>query len=132
MTEVTCRPANGSRYPRWTLIELIPMHLLQRHRLFVAAGGITLAFAVVSLTAHKGLGLTAFADLVGLAGMLAAAVITLVNAATRPHPERSFWALTTLSFGLWACNQGVWTFHEIVLQQPMPEPCFCDIILFFH
>ena len=39
------------------------MSLFQRHRWFVAAAGITLAFAVVSLTAHKGDALTAFADL---------------------------------------------------------------------
>jgi signal transduction histidine kinase len=108
------------------------MPLLLRHRWFVAAGGLTLAFAAVSLTANKGLGLTAFADIVGLAGMLAAAAITLVNALTRPHPERGFWALTTVAFALWACNQGAWTFREIILQQPMPEPYFFDIILFFH
>jgi signal transduction histidine kinase len=108
------------------------MHLLQRHRWFVAAGALTLAFAAVSLTANKGLRLTAFADIVLLAGMLAAAAITLVNALTRPHQERGFWALTILAFALWACNQGAWSFREIVLQQPMPEPYFFDIILFFH
>src|SRR5882724_4755048 len=108
------------------------MPLLQRHRWFVAAAGITLAFAAVSLTAHQGLGLTAIADFVGLAGMLAAAAITLVNAATRPAEERSFWALITIGFTLWACNQAAWTNREIITRQPVPEPYFFDIILFFH
>jgi signal transduction histidine kinase len=108
------------------------MHLLQRHRWFAAAGGLTLAFAAVSLTAHKGPGLTAFGDLVGLAVMLAAAAFSLANAATRPHPERSFWALTALAFALWASNQAAWVFREIIQQQPMPEPYFFDIILFVH
>jgi signal transduction histidine kinase len=108
------------------------MSLLHRHRWFIAAAGITLAFASVSLTAHRGLALTAFADITGLAAMLSAAAITLVNAANRPVEERSFWALTTLGFALWACNQAAWTFHEIVLHQTPPEPYFFDIILFFH
>ena len=46
------------------------MSLFQRYRWFVAAAGITAAFAVVSLTAHKSPALTAFADLFGLALML--------------------------------------------------------------
>jgi signal transduction histidine kinase len=108
------------------------MSLLQRHRWFVAAAGITVAFAAVSLTARQGPALTAIADIVGLAGMLAAAATSLVNAVSRPREERSFWALTTLGFALWACNQFAWSFHEIVLHQSPPEPYFFDIILFFH
>jgi signal transduction histidine kinase len=108
------------------------MLLLQRFRWFVAAAGITLAFAVVSLTARPGLVLTGIADVVGLAGLLAAASITLFNAATRAREERSFWAMITTGFGLWACNQAAWTYREIVLRQPVPEPYFFDIILFFH
>jgi len=108
------------------------MPLLQRQRWFVAAAGITVAFAAVSLTARQGPVLTAIADIVGLAGMLAAAAITLVNALSKPREERSFWALTTVGFALWACNQAAWTIHEILLHQSPPEPYFFDIILFFH
>ncbi|HET6179976.1 MAG TPA: HAMP domain-containing sensor histidine kinase [Candidatus Sulfotelmatobacter sp.] len=108
------------------------MGLFQRHRWFVAAAGITLAFGAVSLTAHKSAGLTAFADLAGLAMMLAAAAITLANAITRPPQERSFWALMTLGFSLWASNQAAWANREILLHQPIPDPYFFDIILFFH
>jgi signal transduction histidine kinase len=108
------------------------MHLLRRHRWFVAAAGTTLAFAVVSLIAHPGVALTAFADLAGLAGMLAAAAITLRNSSTRPREERSFWLLTTLGFALWASNQASWVLREVVLRQSVPEPNFFDIILFFH
>jgi len=108
------------------------MSLLQRHRWFVAAAGITLAFAVVSLTAHKSNGLTTFADLAGLALMLSAAAITLTNALTRPPQERSFWALLTLAFLVWASNQAAWTYWETVVRRPIPDPFFFDIILFFH
>jgi signal transduction histidine kinase len=108
------------------------MSLLRRHRWFCAAAGISLAFTVVSLTAHKSAALTAFADILGLALMLAAASITLVNALRRPGQERGFWALMTLGFGLWACNQAAWSRSEVLLHRDIPTPYFFDIILFFH
>jgi len=114
------------------LIQLTWMSLLRRHRWFVAAAGITLAFAAVSLTAHKSATLTVFADFACLAMMLAAAGATLINALRRPSRERSFWALLTFGFSLWACNQASWAYWEVVLRQPFPDPYFFDIILFFH
>jgi len=108
------------------------MTLFQRHRWFVAAAGIALAFAVVSLAAHKSTGLTAFADVGGLLVMLIAAGVMLASAIRSPSPERGFWVLMTLGFSLWACNQGAWAHSEIVLRQPIPDPYFFDIVLFFH
>jgi signal transduction histidine kinase len=108
------------------------MSPFRRHRWFVAAAGITLACAAVSLTVPKGPGLTAFADLFGLLIMLVAAGAALANALSRPGQGRSFWALMTMGFLLWACNQGSWAYWEILRQRPIPDPCFFDIILFFH
>ena len=108
------------------------MSLLRLHRWFVAAAGITLAFAVVSLTAHKSPGLTAFADLAGLALMLTTAVITLANAFRRPRQERSFWFLMALGFSLWASNWFAWTILEVVQHRDVPDPFVFDIVLFFH
>jgi signal transduction histidine kinase len=108
------------------------MGLLQRHRWFVAAGGLTLFFAAVSLTARKGPDLTACADLVGLAAMLVAAVAMLANALKRPGPQRSFWILMALGFALWACNQAVWAYDEILEHHAVSNPCVHDLVLFFH
>jgi signal transduction histidine kinase len=108
------------------------MSLLARHRWFVAAAGITLAFAGVSLLSHKGPSLTAFADLAGLFLMLTAAGVALSNAWSQPGQRRSFWALMTLGFLLWATNQIAWTVWETVLHRPIPDPFFFDIIVFFH
>jgi signal transduction histidine kinase len=108
------------------------MSMFQRHRWFVAAAGTTLAFAAVSLTAHKSAGLTSFADIAVLALMLAGTAITLANTFTRPGQERSFWALMTLGFSLWACNQVAWSRSEVWLHRDIPDPFFFDIILFFH
>src|SRR5229473_2533858 len=108
------------------------MSLFRRHRWFVAAAGITLAFAGVSLAAHPSLGLTAFGDIFGLLVVAAAAAIALANALSKPGMERSFWALLALGLFLWTFNQAAWALCETILHRPVPDPYFADIILFFH
>jgi len=109
------------------------MGLLRRHRWFFAAAGITLAFAAVSLFAHRpSPALTAFADLTGLALMLAALGVCAANALARPRQERSFWALMVLALLLWTSNQFAWNLWEIVFRRPIPDPFVFDIVLFFH
>src|SRR5579859_1549624 len=108
------------------------MSLFQRYRWFFAAAGITLVFAVVCLFGHKSSGLTAFADLAGLGLMLAATGVMVANAASSPGQARSFWTLMTFGFLLWVANQAAWSYQEIVLHKPIPDPFFFDIILFFH
>jgi signal transduction histidine kinase len=108
------------------------MGLLRRHRWFVAAAGVTLAFAVVSLLSHPGPRLTAAADIVGLVLMLAALGVALANAWSQPAQQRSFWTMLAFAFALWTTNQAAWTIREVILRQPIPDPFFFDIILFFH
>src|SRR5438270_2740532 len=108
------------------------MSLFRRHRWFVTAAGITLAFAVVSLAVHPSQRLTAFADIFGLLVVATAAAIALVNAFSKPGMERSFWALLALGLFLWTFNQAAWAVCETILHRPVPDPYFADIILFFH
>src|SRR5579864_8264597 len=108
------------------------MSLSGPHRWFVAAGAITLAYAGVSLLVGEGTGLTQFADIAGLVIMLVAAGVTFENARRRPGQERSFWVLMTMGFALWTCNQGAWFGYELLLHRKLPDPCFFDVILFFH
>ena len=96
------------------------MSPFQRHRWFIAAAGITLSFAVVSLTAHKNLGLTAFADLAALAAISIFLAATLRNAITRPGPERSFWALLAFGGCLWVSNQVAWVIPSSYNASPSP------------
>ncbi len=108
------------------------MSPFRRHRWFLAAAGITLAFAVVSFVARPGDQLTAVSDLTGLFLLLAAAGAALANIRLRPSHERSFWGLMALGFALWATNQGAWCHSEILLRRAIPDPYVFDIILFFH
>ena len=64
--------------------------------------------------------------------MLMAAGVMLASAMRKPAPERSFWVLMAMGFSLWACNQAAWAHSELVLHQPIPDPYFFDIVLFFH
>src|SRR5579859_683607 len=108
------------------------MSLLQRHRWFLAAAGITLLVAGVCVSGHKSPALTAFADLTGLFLMLAGVAITIANAWTRPPQERSFWILMALGYLLWVSNQSAWTISELILHRDIPDPFLFDIFLFFH
>ena len=109
------------------------MGLVRRHRWFLSAAGITLAFAVVCLAAHgPSPAVTAFADLAGLALMLVAVGVCAGNALSGPRQERSFWALMVFAFLLWTSNQVAWSLLEIVFHRPIPDPFVFDIILFFH
>src|SRR5271156_5792218 len=108
------------------------MNLFRLHRWYVVAAGITLAYAAVSLVAPRGHGLTAFGDIFVLLLMLSGGVVTLANARSAARLERRFWALMAFGFFLWSFNQASWAYREGILQLPIPDPYFPDIILFFH
>jgi signal transduction histidine kinase len=108
------------------------MSPLARHRWFIAAAGTTLAFACVSLVAHKGPALTAFADWFGLILMLIGTCVAVSNLWSGSRQQRSFWALIALGFLLWLTNQAAWSLWETVLKRPIPDPFLFDIIVFFH
>lgn len=117
---------------RLTTLKWGRMSPFSRHRWFAAAAGITLAFAGVSLLAHKSFALTVFADLAGLVLMLIAAGSSLSNALSRPGPQGSFWTLIAFGLSLWVSNQTAWCYFEIFRHQEIPDPFFFDIMLFFH
>lgn len=108
------------------------MSFFSRHRWFLAAAGVTLAFALVCLTAPHSPALTAFSDIYGLILMLAGLAVAIRNAWRHPGQERTFWALVALGFLFWIGNQAAWTIWETVLRRPIPDPFLFDIVLFFH
>jgi signal transduction histidine kinase len=108
------------------------MNLLRLHRWYVAAAGITLAFAAVSLIMPRGPSLIAFGDIAFLLLMLGGGAVMLAKSAAATRLERRFWALMALGFFLWCFNQASWTYREVLLHAGIPVPFFADVVEFFH
>ena len=108
------------------------MSLFRRNRWFVLAGGITFAFAVVSLTVPRGPVLTGISDIGYLLLSLVGGVAMLANAWSERGANRRFWALMGSGCLLWVCNQVAWVYFEIVRRTTFPDPSFMDLFLFLH
>src|ERR1700683_2020652 len=108
------------------------MSLFGRNRWFALAGGMTLAFAAVSLTVPRGPALTAISDVVYLLLMLAVSVAMLANAWSAQGVKRHFWALMASGCILWACHQAGWVYYELVRRSTVPNPWFMNAFLFLH
>jgi signal transduction histidine kinase len=107
------------------------MSLLRRHLWFAAAAGITLAFAIVSLTAHPSPTYATVADCFVFGLMLAVSAVMFFNVTTKSELERGFWILMAIGFALWTLNQSFWVYRDL-LHLGIPTMYFADIILFFH
>ncbi len=108
------------------------MSLFGRNRWFVLAGGITLAFAVVSVALPRGPALTGIFDIGYFLLTLAVGVAMLANAWSERGANRRFWALMGSGCLLWACNQGGWVYFEVWRHTTFPDPSFMDLFLFLH
>jgi signal transduction histidine kinase len=108
------------------------MSLLRQHRWYVAAAGITLAFAVVSLTVPPGRALTAISNIAYLFLILTACVAMFSNAWSAQGANRRVWALMGAGCILWAFHQSAYVYYEVVRQATLPDPWFMDVVLFFH
>lgn len=108
------------------------MSPFQRHRWFVLAGAVTLAFGAVSAMMPRGLLLTAIFDVGGLLTTLAVAAIMLANARSERGANRRFWALMGAGCVLWTFSQAAWVYFEVWLHTSFPDPSFVDLFLFLH
>jgi signal transduction histidine kinase len=108
------------------------MSLFGRHRWFVLAGGITLAFAVVSVALPRGPALTAICDVGYFLLTLVVGVATLANAWSEQGANRRFWGLMGSGCLFWAFNQGAWVYFEVWRRITFPDPSFVDLFLFLH
>jgi signal transduction histidine kinase len=108
------------------------MSLSGRHRWFVLAGGITLAFAVVSLTVPRGPLLTAISNVGYLLLMLGLCAAMLANAWSTQGANRRFWALMGAGCILWVSHQAGWVYYEVLRRTAVPDPWIMDVFLFLH
>jgi signal transduction histidine kinase len=108
------------------------MSVFGQKRWFVLAGGITLAFAVMSATVPRGPALTAIVDVAYLVFTLVVGGVMLANAWPAQGSNRRFWALMGSGCILWACNEAAWVYFEALRRTAFPDPSFMDVFLFLH
>ncbi len=105
---------------------------LRRHRWFVLAGAITLAFAMVSLAVPRGLVLTAISDVGYFLLILSVGVAMFFNAWSMRGVTQRFWILMGAGCILWASNLAAWTYYEVLRRTNVPIVSFMDVFLFLH
>jgi len=90
------------------------------------------SYAVASLLLPPGPGLTAFGDVAQCLVPLFANAGLLLNAASPDWRKNSFWMLLALGCTMWLAGQLLWTYFEIYLYRPTPNPFPGDPIFFLH
>lgn len=131
VTSVTCDSRQGSPIrPSWAIVwgvaSLRPISWL-------AIGGLmVLAFALACAYAPNPLARTALGDLVPLFLLAFTFLLSVKNArASRGH-VRLFWSLMAAGLLMWSFSQACWTWYEVVMRKPVPDPNPGDIVLFLH
>jgi signal transduction histidine kinase len=99
---------------------------------FVCAAGLLLAFAAAPTVFPYPFFRVVMGDLIPLLVLAAASFVSFKNATDSHGHTRLFWSLVTAGMAMWCFNQGCWTWYEVVLRQPVPDPIEADIVLFLH
>jgi signal transduction histidine kinase len=100
---------------------------------FLFAGvGLLLAFAVAPVIFPNPLFRVAMGDTVPLLVITAAFILSARNAFDSRGHTRLFWSLMAAGMGMWSFSQAGWTWFEVVLHKPLPDPFPGDVVLFLH
>jgi signal transduction histidine kinase len=75
---------------------------------------------------------TVMGDLVPQVIIAAAFFVSTRNAFDSRGHTRLFWSLIAAGMGMWCFNQACWTWFEVVIHKPLPDPFPGDIVLFLH
>jgi signal transduction histidine kinase len=71
-------------------------------------------------------------DVVPLLAIMAAFIVSARNAFDSRGHTRLFWSLMTAGMAMWCFNQACWTWFEVVVGKPLPDPFGGDVVLFLH
>lgn len=89
-------------------------------------------YGAVSLAAGRGDALTAFGDVVQCLVPLLAVTTLLWNASSTDWRRNLFWTMLAVGCALWMFGQLMWTYFEVGLHQPVPNPFLGDVVFFLH
>ena len=94
--------------------------------------GLLLAFALAPVVFPSPFFRVAMGDLVPLLVLAAAFIVSARNAFDSRGHTRLFWGLMTTGMAMWGFNQACWTWFEVLVQKPLPQPFQGHIVLFLH
>lgn len=104
----------------------------KRHWRMACLIGITLIYAVVSLTQPAGFALLAFGDIAQFLLLFLACLLMVANTVSARGQIRVFWGLMAAGCLLWSTSLALWTLYEVILRRGIPDPFIGDAILFVH
>jgi len=94
--------------------------------------GLLLAFVLAPVVFPSPLFRLAMGDGVPLLVITAAFILSARNAFDSRGHTRLFWSLMTAGMAMWCFNQACWTWFEVVIRKPLPDPFGGDVVLFLH
>ena len=95
--------------------------------------GLTLTItAAMAMAQSQAFHVTAFSNITALLLLFVATFVMAKNGVAEQGSTRGFWILMATGFAFWASNQAGWTWYEVVLRRPIPDPFFGDALLFLH
>lgn len=98
----------------------------------LSAIGLLLVFALAPVVFPNPAFRVAMGNIVPLFVIVAAFVVSATNAFDSRGHTRLFWGLMTAGMAMWCYNQACWTWFEVVLRKPLPEPFPGAMVLFLH
>lgn len=94
--------------------------------------GLLVAFALAPAVFPSVSFRLAMGDIVPLLVITAAGVVSARNAFDSRGHTRLFWSLMTSGMAMWSFNQACWTWFEVLMRQPLPDPFPGDVVVFLH
>lgn len=100
--------------------------------LFILWVVVTGSYTLMALLVQPGPRLTAFGDVMQCLVPLFANAGLLLNAGSNNWRKNAFWMLLALGCTMWMGGQFLWTYYEVGLEKPVPNPFIGDVIFFLH
>lgn len=94
--------------------------------------GIVVIKAVLSLAVKPGSFLVSYSGISYFLLLLLATGFAIRNGMRQTLRSRPFWVLLAIGYGLWALNQGLKLYYELVRHMDAPDNSIVDPVLFLH
>ncbi len=108
------------------------VRLISREKGWAAVCFLVLLNAVLPVLVSQRSSLTVYGDTTQCLLLLAVLISFVRNTRANDARTRLFWSFLSLGAGIWLTTQVLWTYFEVVLRQPVPNPFAGDVILFLH